>query len=353
MATLSKDYQPVVKDVNNVLVGVAQVRLGKPSTRAVSSWVNPTAQTVPTAVGQSTTFVDATDATTVIVVPTANTTNTGTIGTVTVTGTYTGRYDGTVIIRYSSTTLLEIYAPNGFKTTAAITTLTSVPLTVINLGTAAPSGLSVAAGVFGTAPAVGDTWVVPVFAAATTAWSRVQTGIVSPYSIFTGSADSVGGLKSSSFQPKFDSIKTLESGMPEEVVDRIVTKVSAQLKFDSLEYGNSAISALRVAVQDTINNGNLVSFPAEVVMRTRGNKLVTFWVPNCGITSAPTYAPTNDYSSLSWELECLNQCEIGAWVTGNANNLGTDYATCVQTEVAAYNAWLRNAPLFQELQYTH
>jgi len=337
MAVLGKEYQPVVKDSGSVLVGVAQVRVGKSSIRPAGTAVVGVAQ----AVGKSTAAVDATDGATTVVTPTDNP-NGGTAVISTPATAYSGIYDGCFIIRITSTGPtggVDVFSPNGYKNS---TTLTSGAMTAFapKMNSVDPSGVTITAAF--TDHAVGDTWVIPVWAGS--AVNRVQTCIVSPYSMFRGSAESVGGLKAASFQPKLDSIKTLESGFPEEVMDRIVTKTSAEVKFDSLEYTNANIKILRDAVSMIINQATLPAMPLEVVMRTRGNSLVSFWIPNAGIESAPTYAPTNDYSTLSWTLSAVSQSEIQA---------AGDFAAVTAAEIGVFNAWARNISIFNELSYTH
>jgi hypothetical protein len=164
--------------------------------------------------------------------------------------------------------------------------------------------------------------------------NKTQTGIITPYSMFKGSNESVGGLRSSSFTPKVDDIATLESGFPSEVVDKIITKTSVSVKFEALEYTNANIGYLKNLVSSIINEATSAAVACEVVMRTRGNKLISFWIPNTSIENAPDYAPTNDFSSLNWELAGSRMTEV-------------DGAS------AAYNAWLRNCWLYREAEYVH
>lgn len=337
MPVLGKEYQPVVKNAGGVLVGVAQVRIGKSSIRPAGTAIVG----APQAVTQSNVVTDVTDGVTKVVKPT-NQPNTGTATIATSATVYTGKYDGCFIIRVVSAGLtgdIEIFAPNGYR---SATVLEGGALTAFapKMNSTEDSGITITAS-FNNHEA-GDTWVIPVWTGS--AIDRVQTCIVSPYSMFRGSNESVGGLKSASFQPKLDSIKTLESGFPEAVSDRIVTKTSAQLKFESLEYTNTNIKTLRDSISMVINESQLPSVSAEIVMRTRGNDLLTQWVPNAGITSAPTYAPTNDYSTLSWELECVHQTEIMAI---------NDFASLSVAELNIFNAWLRNTAIFSELSYIH
>lgn len=363
MSVLGKEYQPLVKDAQNVLVGVAQIRVGKMSERDAGTAVVG----VPTSASKSKVIIDATDGVTKVVVPLkglpSDTANTWAGNPVAVTGTYTGRYDGCFIVRagayndtlgdvLAATGKVEVFAPNGFRTQLTLVA-GAVAATAINLNNEASptaSGLSIALD-FGATPTaqVGDTWVVPVWAG--TAQNKVQTCIISPYSMFKGAGESVGGIKSASFQAKLDTVKTLESGFPEVVMDRIVTKTSAQLKFEALEYTNSNMQIIRDLLSAVVNESKMPAVPMEIVMRTRGNTLVTFWLPNCGITSGPTYAPTNDYSALSWETEVVHQTEVTK--TGDFADVPSSGVLNSPKEFEIMNSWLRNAPLFQELNYIH
>lgn len=333
MATLGKEYQAQVKDASSVLVGVAQIRVGKPSIRDAGTAVIKAVQFV----GLSNLVTDTSTATSVDIVKKGDMSTGGVLPagcTMVSGGTYnttSGTYDGCFIIRAVSATAVDIFGPNGYKDAAVLISSFASSPKDMKLGTATASGVTIQ-GVPATTVTAGMTWVVPVWSGA--ASSDVQTGIVSPYSMFSGSTESVGGLKAASFTPRIDSIKTLESGFPSEVQDRIVEKTSVDIKFEALEYNNANIQYLKNMVSQVINDAVLPSVPIEIVMRTRGNTLVSFWIPNAGITQFPAYAPTNDYSSLPWEMGAAKMTEITA-------------------ETDTYNVWLKNAPIFVELTYIH
>jgi len=330
MATLGKEYQPMVKNVNGVLVGVAQVRVGRPSVRDAGTaaikavqFVGTSEKKTDTSTGASIDYIKPLDMSTGGTLPTGC--------TLTSAGTYTGAYDGCFIIRAVDATSVDIFAPNGYKDAGVLLTAFDIEAYDMKTASAATSGATIT-GVPATTVTAGMTWIVPVWAGS--AVDKVQTGIVSPYSMFASSAESVGGLKSASFTPKLDSLKTLESGFPAEVQDRIVEKTSVDVKFESQEYTNANIAYLREMVSKVINDAKMSSIPVEVVCRTRGNTLVTFWIPNAGLTQFPEVAPQNDYSSLTWEMGASKQTEI----TG---------------ESAEYNVWLKNASIYTELSYIH
>jgi hypothetical protein len=239
--------------------------------------------------------------------------------------------------------ILEVlvpFAPNGYKHTLTLIA-SAVTAQALNLRAAGASGITLSATFAG--HAIGDTWVIPVWSAS--AKEMRQTGIVSPYSPFQGSANSVGGLKSATFTPKFDGVKLLESGFPEGIDDRMITKTSANVKFEAMEYDGPLLQYLRDMVSQIANEYKTPAISCEVVMRTRGNKMVSFWVPNTGLNTPPSYGPTNDYSTLPWELEAFNQTEVSVSTPG--------FESVAAGEIATYNAWLRNAWLFNELQYVH
>ena len=363
MAVLGKDFQPIVKNAGDVLVGVSQIRVGKSSYRPAGTAVVGT----PMAASKSKIIIDESDGVTPVVVPisglSTEVANTWTGQPITATGTYTGIYDGCFIVRagayngtlgdvLAATGKVEVFAPNGFRTQLTLVA-GAVASTAINLNdesSPTASGLSFALD-FGATPTakVGDTWVVPVWSGV--AVDRTQTCIVTPFSMFRGANESVGGLTDASFQPKLDSTATLESGFPSEVMDRIVTKTSASLTFTCQEYTNSNLQTLKDIVSQTMNEAKMPACPFEMVMRTRGNTQVSFWIPNAGISNAPTYSPKNEYSTLSWEAEAVNQTEVSR--NGDFAALPSSGIPSSPKEYEVLVAWLRNAPLYTELLYRH
>lgn len=322
---LDRSTQPIVKDASGVLVGVAQIRVGKPSIRSAGTAVVGTA----TAVGQSDKILSTMDNTTYIVRPkTVYAANSGT-ATITTSGTYTAKYDGCVIIRAIDSTNVNVFAPNNYMKTAA---LVGGVLTTYSVETASgvASGLVIDAAFTGIA--AGDTWVIPVWSGL--AQDKNQTGIVTPYSMFSGSTYSIGGLKSAGFSAKINGVKKLETGFPAIVADQIIDSTGVSVNFEALEYTNANMNTLKSMMSEIINKGNIAAVPLEAVMRTRGGTLVTFWVPTATFTSLPELAPTNDYSSVKYELEALKQTEI----TG---------------ESAYYNTALAESYIYSELYYTH
>lgn len=319
-----KQYQPIVKNAADVLIGVAQVRVGLPSLRdIVVASAGPLQR-----VTQSTVITDETDGVTQIVRP-GTVLSTGTITTGTVAGVYTGPLDGAFILRFATATTVDVYAPDGSRD-AAVPVASFTAGYALKLEGAAVSGLTLTMTI--ATPAVGDTFILPAWSG--TAQNKVQTGIICPYSPFRGSGNSVGAVKSASFSPKVDSVATLEAGFPSEVYDRIVTKTSVGVKFEAQEYMNANLSSLKNMVSMIINESKVGAVPVEIVMRTRGNSLISFWIPNANAENLPEIAPTNDYSSFSWEL-------AGARMTEVAGGSAT------------YNAWLRNTYIYRELQYVH
>lgn len=322
---LDRSTQPIVKDASGVLVGVAQIRVGKPSIRSAGTASVGTA----TAVGQSDKLLSTVDNTTYFVRPKAvYAANAGT-ASITVSGTYTGSYDGTIIIRAVDSSNVEIYAPNNYFKSQALVggamTSVSVMLTAV-----LASGLTIDATFTGLT--AGDTWAIPVWSGA--AQNKNQTGIVSPYSMFSGSTYSIGGLKSAGFSAKINGVKKLETGFPSLVADQIIDSTSCSMSFEALEYTNANMNTLKTMMNEIINKGNIAAVPLEAVMRTRGGSLVSFWVPTATFTSLPDISPQNDYSSIKYELEALKQTEI----TG---------------ENTYYNTALAESYIYSELYYTH
>lgn len=314
-----------VKDSSTSLVGIAQVRIaGVTSSRASGTAAVIAAATPLVAVGKSTTITDATDGVTKIVRPATSRTdvNTSALLPVAVAAAgYTGSVDGTFILVTESVTVCAVYAPDGSRTAGTLST------GVITM--AAVQGVTISGTITGTA--AGDTWVLPVTAA--TAQSASQTGIVSPYSMFKGSANSVGGLTDSGWVPKIDGISKLESGFPSVVNDQIVTKVSAGVKFTAQEFSGGVVGVLSNLV-DAAMTGDLQAIAAEIVFRDKGNRLTTYWCPSCTIVNAPEISAKNDWSTTPWELAVNDQVETGAVNSTHA-------------------AWLRNSNLYTRLFYTH
>lgn len=319
---LDRSTQPIVRDSGQTLVGVAQIRVGKPSIRTTAT----AAVGNPTAVGQSDKILSTSDNTTYVVRPKAiYVTNTGT-ATITVSGTYTAKWDGCIIIRAVDASNVNVFSPNNYmKTTAG-------PLSSYSVETASgvASGLTIDATFSGMA--AGDTWVIPVWSGV--AQDKPQTGIVSPYSMFSGSAFSVGGLKSAEVGMKINGVKKLESGFPTVVADQIIDSTSVSVSFEAYEYANTNMNVLKQMMSEIINKGNIAAVSVEAVMRTRGGSLVTFWIPTATFTSLPSLAPTNDFSTVKFELEALKQTEV----TG---------------ESTYYNAALAESYIYSELLYSH
>lgn len=341
---LDRSSQPLVRDASGVLVGVAQVRVGRPSIRPVGVAAMASGLI---ACGKSDKVISVSNTAETVIKPTVvYVPNSGATPAITVSGTYTGKVDGAYIIRAtgnlgkvadisSSTpaTRLEVTDPYG--------TVTYTPAGLV-LGTAAmtPSyGITLTAGTFAS-PQVGDTWVLPVWSGA--ALNMQQTGIICPFSMFYDATDSIGGLKSASFQPKIESVKKLESGFPSYVADQIIDKVSVDVSWSGYEYTNGKLALLKQMISRVINTGELSAISVEMVMRTRGGQLVRMWMPSATFTSLPTYAPTNDYSDVSFAMAVLKQTENTT--TANIDSLSAP-------ALATYNAWLADCPLYTELAF--
>ncbi len=336
MAMLSQEYQAKVVSPNSALLGVAQIRIGRPSMRSVSSMVDGTtaastfSNTQFNAACHSTVKKDATDNSTYFVVPSyPSKSNTGT-GFPIANGTYTGTVDGCIILRVTGPTAGVIYDTMGGTT--VLTSLASIkdstPVTPVSPEV---QGITISGSL--TNVVVGDTWVLPVYASVTNLQQSKQTNIVTPFSMFSGAANSVGGLKSASFNVKFDKMATMESGIPSSVDDQVVLKSTASIKFSAMEFTNPNVMWLREMAYRTANSGEVSAIAAEVIVRTRGGELVSYWCPNCTLASSPDINPTNDFSEVSFELT------VG--LPSPAQASGT------------HAAWLRNQSLYSEATYIH
>ena len=324
MAVFDPAFAANVKDSSTSLVGIAQVRIASVTSSRAAGTATPIAAATPlVAVGKSTTITDATDEITKIVRPVSPyAVNAASAAPVAVAAAgYTGSVDGCFILVIDSPTVCSLYAPDGTKTAGTVVT------GAITVG---PSqGVTVSGTATGTA--AGDTWVLPVIAA--TAQASAQTGIVSPYSMFKGSLNSVGGLTDSAWMPKIENIAKLESGFPSTVNDQIVTKTSAGIKFTAQEFSGGVVGVLSNLV-DAAMLGDLQAIAAEIVFRDKGNRLTTYWCPSCTIVNAPEISAKNDWSVVPWELTVNDQVETGAVNSTHA-------------------AWLRNSNLYTRLFYTH
>ena len=343
---LDRSTQPIVKDASGVLVGVAQVRVGRPSIRPIGVGTDMSTS-VLVACGKSDKVLSTSNSLETVIKPTVvYAANTAAKPTITATGTYTGKVDGAYIIRATGSLgktvdLASAVAATRLEITDPYGTITYTPTGLV-LGTTAMSasyGVTFTAGTFVT-PTVGDTWVVPVWSGA--ALNMQQTGIICPFSMFYDATDSIGGLKSASFQPKIDGIKKLESGFPSYVADQVVDKVSVDVSWSGYEYTNAKIALLKQMISRVINTGELSAISVEMVMRTRGGSLVRMWMPTATFTSLPTYAPTNDYSDIAFQMSVLKQTENTT--TANIDALSAP-------ALATYNAWLSDSPLYTELAY--
>lgn len=343
MAQIDRSVQAVPRDVGGVLVGVAQVRVGKPSIRIANA---SNGAGVPVGVGKSVTSNVTNNSLVVETVQPATVyaANAGAI-TFTVNGTYTADYDGAFILRATSATNIDVYSPAGFKHTTSITvsagSFSAFTLNIVS-GTAAGTTFTVAgSGITGLA--AGDTWIIPVWSpSASTAFkSTNQSGIICPWSTLT-SSDSVGGLKSSKLGFAIGSTKKLSAGFPSAVYDQVIDETSVSLDFDSLEFNNGAISTLRAMMNEVINNGNIAAIPLEILCRTRKGDLFTYFVPSANFSKFPEISPTNDFSSTSYGFTALKQTEVTPVDVSNPT-----------TAEKTYNAWLSVAPMYQENRHTH
>lgn len=323
---IDRSSQPIISSSASVLVGVAQVRVGKSSIRDAGTAAFGT----PTAVGQSDRILSTVDNVSYVVRPKTIWAANVSTAAITHNSTYTGKWDGCVIIRAIDAASVHLIAPNNYHKTVAIAG-SAITDASVDSASATPTGMTVSATFTGTVTA-GDTWVIPVWSGL--AQNKNQTGIVSPYSMFNGATNSVGGLKSAEFTPKVNSTKQLAVGFPELVVDKVIDSTSVTVGFESLEYTNTNMATLKDIMKKIINEGTIAATSCEVVMRTRGNTLVTFWIPSVSMSSFPSYAPTNDFSTVKWELEALKQTQIVG-------------------ESAYYNAALEESYIYNELLYTH
>lgn len=352
---LDRSYQPLVKNAGGVLIGVAQIRVGRPSIRdAVAS---ATIGTAYTAVGQSRKVKATSNKAVYMVKPNAvQAANAGTASpTFGVTGNYTGNIDGAIIIRATATTNKGLKEEASDSATAAdcldiFDTYGTLAYTSTALDIAVPAtpiqGLSFT-GSFANAK-IGDTWIVPVWTKA--AINISQTGIISPYTLCVDSIDSIGGLKAASFAPKIDSVKKLSTGIPALVSDQIIDSTSVQVSWSGYELLNTKMALLRQMMSAAINDGAISAISVDVIMRTRGGSFIRQWIPSCSFTSLPSYAPTTDYSDVSFEMEAIKQTEFSIVTTDMG--IGPISTTGTPSALDIYNGWLNDSKIYNEITLT-
>ena len=99
---------------------------------------------------------------------------------------------------------------------------------------------------------------------------------------------------------------------------------------------------LRNMMNEVINNGNIAAISMEIVARTRGGSLYTYFTPSVTFSKFPDIAPQDSFSTATYEFEASKQTEITP-----ADPLNPTAAE------NTYNAWLVEAPLFQENRHVH
>lgn len=337
---LGKEYSAKVKNVSGILMGVSQIRVGLPSVRP-ANYVTGTAtvkavQQVP---NSTVTTVTGTDGTTVVnqVVPSAAISTAATYSTAFVaSGVYSGAYDGAYIIRYGGTAY-DIYGPDGKKDAGVSAASITAGYTMKIGGTAAGAVIT------GTCsnPAEGMTWIVPVWSA--NKIERAQAGIICPYSLFSKDINSIGGLKDAKFTPKVDTKIELSSGFPSTVDDTTIVKTSVGVSFEAYEYTNANLKGLKDMISSAINDATTSSIAVEMVGRTKGGTLNTWFCPTCTMDSFPEISPKDDYSSFTYQLSANKPSEISSWLVDDATF----------TPSVEFNTLNALAPVYREFTYLH
>lgn len=278
--------QPITTSVDNLGIGMFQIRIGKPSTRVAGTASVTACQRRKRGTGTITTLP---------------------VGTVT--GTYSGTMDGAFVLTCtednSDTTGLNFSCtlPDGSSATPAFTAAN----TPVSLGL----GVSLA---FNTIDAanfnVGDVYVIGAYTASARAANT--TGIVSPYSFLT-SADRVGAISSASLASN-PTFKEHFSGYP-KVRDMLMLESSTIEISTALEEISAATGTLTKGLATTIYdmlfdgsvNGSLYYVPVEIVMNLATGGVMSFWFPNCQIVPEADFAPGNDWGNMAFKLEAQIQ----------------------------------------------
>lgn len=281
--------QPMTNDVNNLGIGMFQVRVGKPSKRAAgAAYIYPSVGLRQHGGA-----------------PAANTP----IGAAT--GAYIGAKDGAFVLTCTDNTADSV----NFTVTDPMGDALA-PVEFINdAPTLVGSGVSVAfpaAAITGgpTHFAVGDVFTIGVVAGAQ--MDNDCSNIISPYSFLT-SADSIGSIKSATLATN-PTFKDHFSGYP-KVRDMLMLEKSTVEISTALEEISAGMAALvqgRATTPwdmlfDASVNGTLYYVPVELVMNLATGGVMSFWFPNCLVTPEADYAPGNDWASMPFKLEALIQ----------------------------------------------
>ena len=278
--------QPITTDVDNLGIGMFQVRIGKPARRN-----SGTASVTGCQLRKR---------------------GTGTIATLpvgTVSGTYTGTMDGAFVLTCTEdntdTTGLNFSCvlPDG-STNAVVFTATNTPV-LLGLG------VSLAFDTIGSANFnVNDVYVIGAWSAS--AQDNNITGIISPYSFLT-SADRVGAISSASLATN-PTFKEHFSGYP-KVRDMLMLESSTVDVSTALEEISAATTALTKGYAstpwdmlfDASVNGSLYYVPVEIVMNLATGGVLSFWLPNCQIIPEADFTPGNDWANMPFKLEAQIQ----------------------------------------------
>lgn len=278
--------QPITTSVDNLGIGMFQIRVGKPSTR-VSGVASVTAcQLRKKGAGTITTP------------PTG-----------TVTGTYTGTMDGAFVLTCTEdntdTTGLNFNCtlPDG-STATPVWTAASTPV-LLGLGVSLAFS-SVDAANFN----IGDVYVIGAYTAS--ARSDNKSNIISPYSFLT-SADRVGSIANAALATN-PTFKEHFSGYP-KVRDMLMLESSTIEISTALEEISASTAVLTKGLATTLYdmlfdgsvNGSLYYVPVEIVMNLATGGLLSFWFPNCQIVPEADFAPGNDWGNMAFKLEAQIQ----------------------------------------------
>lgn len=281
VAAPSRDIanQPMTTGVDNLGIGMMQVRVGKPSRRIAG-----TASITPAQKRESG------GAVTTATVPSA-------------TGTYTGGVDGAFVV-----TITDTAGPIGTVVEPDGTTTPSV-----SFATPALMGQGVTLGfsdVSATSFAVGDVYVVGAYTG--DARSDTITGINSEYSFLT-TADQVGSIQSASLETN-PVYKEHYSGFP-KVQDMKMLESSTVTISSAMEEINAATTALTKGFATTLYdmvfdggvNGSLYNVPVELVMNLATGGVLSFWFPNCQLSPEGEFAPSQEWGTMPFTLEAQVQ----------------------------------------------
>lgn len=265
----TRDRQPATQSLNDLAIGIAQVRVGALTPR------NSGTAEIGSAVYQSS----------------------GGLDDMTSSGTYTGALDGNYEITIDAEDTPDTFSvtgPDGSGVSSGVA-ITGSPQVIEN-------GVSVTFAAT-TGHALNDVYTVPVKTGDATTGS--QTGIASAYSTLTTS-DSIGAVIDTNIQGNA-TLKFMESGYPINRDLILVEKVEVFVSCVAQEISSTYTTPLFDAMIATVNGGDIYYAPVEIVLEMFDGTLMSFWYPNCSIRPDVNFSPGTDWAGMPLNFRAQKQ----------------------------------------------